>query len=218
MEKDKFLDTNLIFSYSNYHEQFKDDLPSIVAKCYKFISNKQGRFVVCYAVLEELQEIIIKRARIHKSILDKMQNSSIQFEDNLFLTKRDLPHIKKLYERFKGSKVEVAANYFKLERRLSELVIQKFLETMIDERVVPVEQIENALVNKIHDILTNHADCKIVASALQIQKSRDLFLFVTADGKDMTPNMYDFLKQHFETNYRKEGYLFPEMLNLMFTN
>ena len=66
------------------------------------------------------------------------------------------------------------------------------------------------MVNKIHDIISNHADCKILASALQLQKIREPFLFVTADGKDLAPNHYDFLKDHFKINYPKEGYLFPD--------
>jgi len=218
MEKDNFLDTNVIFSYSNYHEQFKDDLPPIVGKCYNFISNKRGRFIVCFAALEELQEIIIKRARIHKIVLDKIQDPNIDFENNSFLSKRDIPRVKKIYEKFKGYKIEVVVNYFKLERRLSELVIQKFLENMTDERVVPIEQIETVIINEINDIITNRADCKILASALQIQKSRDLFIFVTADGKDLSPDIYNSLKEHFEINHKKEGHIFPELLNLMFTD
>ena len=54
MIKDNFLDTNIIFSYSNYNQLSKE----IVKKCYLYITNKQGKFIVCGAVLEELQEII----------------------------------------------------------------------------------------------------------------------------------------------------------------
>jgi len=53
---------------------------------------------------------------------------------------------------------------------------------------------------------------------LQLQSKRDIFLFVTADGNDFDPNGYEYLKEHFEINYPKEKYKFPELLNLMFTD
>jgi hypothetical protein len=219
MEKNSFMDTNVIFSYSNYHEQFKDRISPIIKKCYMYIINKKNKFILCGAVIEELQEIIKKRARIHKSIMNKIQKpQEYSFEEDYLLSKRDIPFAKQLYERFKGGNLENISNYFKLERRLSEIAIQKFLETQVEERVVTLEQIENDLVNKIHDIIANHADCKILASALQFQKDKETFLFVTADGKDFAPNSYEYLKEHFEINFSKEGYKFPELLNLMFVN
>ncbi len=216
MEKDNFLDTNVLFSYSNYHEQFKDEIAPIVRKCYLYILDNKGKFILCGAVLEELQEVIIKRARIHKAIVDKIYNLDVSLEDNFLVPKRDIPFAKKLYEKFKVYTPEKAADFFKLERRLSEIVIQKFLEERAYEKAIPLEQIENELVNKIHNIISNHADCKIVASALQLQKKRDIFLFVTADGGDLAPNHYTFLEEYFEINYSKEGYKFPELVNLMF--
>ncbi len=216
MEKDSFFDTNVIFNYSNYHEQFKEESAPIVKKCYSYIQSKRGKFIVCGAVLEEIQEIIKKRARIHKAVVDKVNNPQISLENNTLVSKRDAPFAKQLYEKFKNSKIEEMANNFRFERRLSEIAIQKFLENNVDEKAIPIEQIENELVSKIHDIISNHADCKILASALQLQKDRELFLFVTADGKDLDPNGYDYLKEHFEINYPKEKHRFPELLNLMF--
>lgn len=217
MEKESFIDTNVIFSYSNYREQFKKDISPIVEKCYLYIVSKKGRFIICGAVLEEIQEIIKKRARIHKAVIDKIQNpDKFSFEESSLVSKKDIPFAKKLYERFKNYSLEEISNHFRLERTLSEIAIQKFLEINVDEKIIPVEQIETELVNKIRDIISNHADCKILASALQFQKNRELFLFVTADGKDLNPNQYSYLKEHFNINYSKENYRFPELMNLMF--
>lgn len=218
MEKDSFLDTNVIFSYSNYNEQSKEEFEEIIKKCYLYICSKKGRFIVCGAVLEELQETIKKRARIHKAVVSKIQNQEYSFENNLLVSKRDIPFVKKLYEQFKNNETEKVAIFFRLERRLSEIAIQKFLETDVDEKVIPLEQIQTELVNKIHDIISNHADCKILASALQSQQGREIFLFVTADEKDLAPNHYDFLKEHFEINYPKEKYQFPQLKNLYFVD
>lgn len=216
---DSFIDTNVIFSYSNYNEQFKEEATLIIQKCYLYIINKKGKFILCGAVLEEIQEIIKKRARIHKSVIDKLQNpEKYSFENNSLISVKDIPIAKKLYERFKDNKIEKVADYFRLERSLSEIVIQKFLDISVDEKVIPIEDIDNNLVGKINDIIPNHADSKIIASALQLQKERETFLFVTADGKDLDPNGYNFLKEQLEIDLPKEKYKFPELLNLMFTD
>lgn len=213
MEKDSFLDTNVIFSYSNYiPEQSKE----IIKRCYFYIFNKKGRFLVCGAVLEELFSIIIKRARIHKAVIKKIEDENFSFENSIL--KRDIPFAKQLYEKLKSQDHKKISAELARERDLSEIVIQRFLNTMIDERIIPIEQIDNELVNKIFVIIPNHADSKILASAIQFQKEKEILLFVTADGKDLDPNGYEFLKEQFEINYSKEKYKFPELLNLMFTN
>jgi len=207
---DSFFDTNVIFSYSNYHKELQDQVSLITKKCYLYIVNKKAKFIVCRAVLKELSEITKKRARLHKAVIDKMQNPD--YSPELSISKRDLPFAKKLYEQFKNSETKKIADYFRLERRLSEIAMQHFL-AIVDETAMPIEQIDNELVNKIHDIIENHADCMILASALQFQKGREAFLFVTADSKDFDVNSYAYLKKHFQTNY-KENYKFPELKNL----
>lgn len=213
MVKNNFLDTNVIFNYSNYIEKNSKD---IIKKCYLFIKNKQGMFILCGAVLEELSKIIIKRANIHKAVVKKIEIEEFSFEDLIF--KRDIPFAKKLYERLKDHDIKKTSIELAQERDLSEIAIQKFLKSQVDKRVIPLEQIDNELVNKIHEIISNYADCKILASALQLQKNIDIFLFVTADAKDLDPNGYDFLKEHFKINYYKKKYKFPELLNLMFND
>jgi hypothetical protein len=220
MEKDSFIDTNVIFSYSNYSEQFKEDTAPIVKRCYLYIINKNGKFIICGAVLEEIHDLIIKRARIHKLVINKIQKpEEYSFENNSLISARDVPIAKKLYERFKNENINKVADFFMLERNISELLIQRFLETSIDEKVIPIDQIDNNLVSKIYDIIPNHADSKILASALQLQQEKkEIFIFVTADKKDLDPNGYNFLKDQFAIDFPKEKYRFPELLNLMFVN
>ncbi len=213
MIKDNFLDTNVIFNYSNYINQS----PSrIIKKCYLFIKNKKGRFILCGAVLEELSNIIIKRANLHKAVIKKIKDEDFSFDS--LLSNKDIPFAKKLYEKLKNKRIDVVSAELARERDLSDISIQKFLKIQVDERVIPIEQIYTNLVNKLHDIIPNHADCKILASAIQLQNIRETFLFVTADGRDLSPNGYDYLKEHFEINYPKENYKFPELLNLMFSD
>ncbi len=211
MSKDNFLDTNVIFHYSNYVE---DKSKKILKKCYLFIENKNGKFLLCGVVLEELSSIIKKRVYIHKAVISKIKNRDFSLEKDL--SSRDAPFAKQLYEQFKDGDSEKISLEFANQRHLSEIKIEKFLKTMVDEKVISVDKIDNNLVNKIHEIISNHADCKILASALQHQKDREIFLFVTADGKDLDPNGYEYLKEQFEIDYPKEKWKFPEFHNLMF--
>lgn len=214
MVKDNFLDTNIIFHYSNY----TDYSSKIIKKCYLFITNKSGKFILCCAVLRELGEIIKKRARVHKAVIEKLKDNSYSFETSPLLYNRDIPFAKQLFEKFKSLTREKVESIFSEDRRISEIKIEKFLQTKVDEKVIPIEKIDNDLVSKIYNVIPNHADCKILASVLQYQKDKEIFLFVTADGKDLDPNGYSFLEEHFEINYSKEKWKFPELLNLMFSN
>jgi len=212
MGKDSFLDTNIIFSYSNYNEQSKE----VAKKCYFYIINKKSKFIVCGAVLDELERIRKKRARIHIEVTKKIENPEYSLEESFLISKRDIPFAKQLYEKFKSYNSKEISNFFKLDRKHSEVKVDKFLHTIVDEKVIPLEQININLVSKIHDIIPNHADCKILASAIQLQGVRAVFLFVTADGKDLDPNGYEYLKEQFEIDYPREKYKFPELHNLMF--
>ena len=191
MGKDNFLDTNVIFHYSNYN----DSSSNLLRKCYFFIINKLGNFILCEAVLKELNEIIKKRARVHKAVIEKIKNSKYSFEESSLLSKRDVPFVKQIYEKYKNKSEEEVERLLQIDRRYSELKIEKFLQINVDEKVVPLNQIKGDLVNKIHDIIPNHADSKILASAIQLQsqEGKKLFLFVTADGKDLNPNGYEYL-------------------------
>jgi hypothetical protein len=206
------LDTNIIFNYSNY----TDYSNKTIEKCYLFIKNKSGNFILCYAVLKELEEIIKKRARIHKAVIEKIRDNSYLFENSPLLSFRDIPKAKQLFEKFKSTPINKVEDRFDEDRKISEIKIDKFIQFCVDERAISIEEININLVNIIHNYIENHADCKILSSAIQLQKDRPIFLFVTADGTDFSPNGYDYIKEHFEINYSKENWIFPELVNLMF--
>lgn len=211
MAKDNFLDTNIIINYSNYNDEGSKD---IVKKCYSFVKNKNGHFIVCGAVIEKLSNHMIKRANIHKAVIKKIEDENFSFDSMIPL--KDVPFAIKLYGSLKDKGSKKASIELSKERDISDIMIQRFLKILVDEKVIPVGSIDNSLVNKIHDIIQNHADCKILASAIQLQKDREIFFFVTADAKDLDPNGYHYLKEHFEINYPKEKYKFPELRNLLF--
>ncbi len=207
---ESFLDTNIIFHYSNY-TKFSS---SIIEKCYVFITNKKTSFILCYAGLSELKKIIRDRSRLYKAVIEKVKNPNYSLEDSELISVRKTREAKKLYRKFKDQPVEKVRKILDNQRKKSELRIEKFIQFKIDEKVIPLEKIDNYLVNKIHDYINNHADCKILTSALQLQKERDLFLFVTADN-DFAHNEYDFLKEQFDINYAKGNWKFPKLRNLL---
>ncbi len=218
MEKDNFFDTNVIFNYCKFTKNTKLE---IIKKCYEYIKNKKGKFIICYFLEQELKNIVKKNKIIHKEIVEKVKDRNYKIgisTESSFLKPKDIAYATKTYELKKHISIEILANAFLEEETNLDIKIEVFFEKMVDEKVVPINQIDKNLVNKIYEIIPNHADCKILASALQLQEEMNIFLFVTADGQDLDPNGYEFLKEHFEINYAKDKYKFPELLNLMFTN
>lgn len=213
MKRDNFLDTNIIINYVNFDEKF---YKKITKKCHDYILQNNGKIILCFAVVNELYDIMKKRSKINKIVLQMIGKNDITLSESL--PKKEIPFAKKLYLQFKKDNLKKLGKLFLKEESIFETKIELFLKSNVDEKVIPIEQIDNELINKIHEIIPNHADCKILASAIQYQNTRTIFLFVTADGKDLDPNGYKYLKESFEINYLDEKYKFPELLNLMFTD
>jgi hypothetical protein len=119
-----------------------------------------------------------------------------------------------LYEFKKNISLNILSNAFLEDEIYLEMNIEHFLKTKVDEKVIPIDQIDINLVKKLNDYIDNYADCNMLASALQFQKDKEIFLFVSVDNKDFGSNRYDFLKEQFQINYSKEAYKFPELLML----
>ncbi len=208
MEKDSFLDTNIIINFTRYQKDKSDELTT---KCYLYISKKQGKFIVCYSVIRELSSVMSKLSVIHKEVLRKVSNKSSSLATSMNLSKRDVPFAEKLYVAYKDYDQRKLGEIFASERDTFEIEIERFLKNKVDFKVIPLEQIKVELVNLLRDIIENYADCQIVASALQHQaEQKELFLFVTADKKDLHPGNYDFIKDY----GLLKNYKFPELHNL----
>ncbi|MEI6731921.1 MAG: PIN domain-containing protein [archaeon] len=211
MSQASFLDTNVIINYANYQ---KDKSDEIVQKCYSYVISKPGKFIVCYAVIRELSNVITKRSIIHKEVLRKIENNTYSFADSKNLSKRDIPFAEKLYLSFSKMDKEKLKETLASERDIFEIEIERFLKNKVDLRVVPIDQIKFELTNLIREVIENYADCQILASALQYQTEQksEIFLFVTTDKKDLNPNSYDYLKDYGSL----KNYIFPELHNLLF--
>ena len=208
MEKDSFLDTNVIINFTRYQKDKSDELTT---KCYLYLSKKQGKFIVCYAVVRELSNVMSKLSVIHKEVLRKVSNESYSLATSTNLSKRDVPFTEKLYASYKSRDQRELQEIFASERDTFEIELERFLKNKVDFKVIPLEQIKVELVNLLRDIIENYADCQIVASALQHQaEQKELFLFVTADKKDLYPGNYEFIKDY----GLLKRYRFPELHNL----
>src|SRR6056297_1593354 len=101
--------------------------------------------------------------------------------------------------------IENVKNKFSKILSTMNLRIDFFKEVLLDEINIPESSIDRRLTSIIHSYIDNYTDSEILSSALQIQKNRNIFLFVTAD-KHFSFNEYDFLKEQFEINYKKENW------------
>ena len=209
MEKDSFLDTNIIVYYINYN---KESASEPISRSYFYIINKKGKFIICHAVIRELYNVMSKFATLHKEVLKKVEDNSYNLEESKNISKRDLPFAQKIYLSYKDYDIKELKRVFAAERDIFEIGIEQFLKNTADVKVVPLEQIEHELVNVLRDTINNYADCQILASALQYQKDKETFLFVTADGEHLDPNGYEYLKD--EPKLR--NYQFPQLKNLYF--
>ncbi len=209
---EQFLDSCVIIHYSNYLDE---NSKKIIKKCFDFVESKKDKFILCYFALQEIYNFKKRRIKVHKEVIRKLQNPQYDFGKELDF--RSISFAKQLYAAHKGKDIVKVSEYLKEQRRTSDYKIEQFLIKILDERAIPIQKIDSQLVNKINDIISNHADCKILASALQLQKERELFLFVTADD-DFNENGYNYLVEHFEINHSNDGWKFPDLKNLLSEN
>ncbi len=214
MEKKNFFDTSVVISYASYSPVAVN--AEIVEKCYNYIQDAKGIFILCYYVISEINNRVKKRRIIYDEVLRKMKYPAHligESEKGRDLSNNDIPYAKKLYESNKNNPIEDTSIKFNNEQLKFERRIYNFLKNLVKERLIPLNEMSDKLVNLLHEFITEYADCKVLACALQAQQSEELFFFVTADKKHLNPNMYEFLKE----DDRLKDYLFPEFINLMFT-
>ena len=209
MVLDDFLDTNIVVNYINCNEDSK----KIVKASYDYVKNIKGEILLCGFVVLELKNLLKKKAIIHNVVLKKMNDGDYDLSESL--SNRELSHAKKLYVVVKDRGIQEISEIFSKERMFFEIGIEKFLKFRLGEAVLSVNEIDQELVRKIHDLISNIDDCKVLASALQYRKAKKSnFNFVTADD-DFDKNGYDYLKEHFEINYSEDKYEFPKLVNLL---
>lgn len=212
-EKDNFFDACVIIGFGLYTENINN---LINKKCYKFIIEKNSNYLVCHAVIRELNNFIGARRIIIYEVINKIKDITYEIGKSEAsiknLSKNEINKAKQLYEKLKDKKVEQVSEMLISELTILEVRIDQFLKFKVDEKVILIDEILNDLVSMIHDLVDNYSDCRVLASAIQEQEKRAIFLFVTKDKEHFNPNAYEFIKE----DPRFEGYKFPELKNLYF--
>ena len=213
VEKDSFFDACVILGFGLYTEKINN---LINKKCYEFIMAKSSKYIICHAVIRELNNFIEARKIIIYEVIKKIKDFDYEIgtsETSIKnLSKNEINKAKQLYEKLKDRKVEQVSEMLISELTTLEIRIDQFLKFKVDEKVILIKDIRSGLASMFHDLVDNYSDCRILASAIQEQEKRAIFLFVTKDKEHFNPNAYEFIKE----DPRFEGYKFPELKNLYF--
>lgn len=209
---DSFFDTNVVINYASFS---KHVFYRINQLCHDYILSKKGRYILCHYVREEIDNRIKKRKIIHQEAIRKLKDRDYEIGSSSIgksLSERDIINAKKLYGVHSSKTANEVSAILLSERIEFEKKIEFFLKTLVDEVTLKKEEIDRSLVNLLYGIIEEYADCRVLASALQIQKDRAIFFLVTADKEHFNPNYYNFIK----TDPRMEKLKFPELRNLLF--
>ena len=195
-EKDNFFDACVILGFGLYTEKINN---LINQKCYKFVMAKNSKYIVCHAVIRELNNFIEARKIIIYEVINKIKDVAYEIgtsETSIKnLSKNEINKTKQLYEKFKDRKVEQVSEMLISELTTLEIRIDQFLKFKVDEKVILIKDIRGDLISILHDLIDNYSDCRILASAIQEQENRVIFLFVTKDKEHFNPNAYEFVKK-----------------------
>jgi len=200
---DSFFDTSVVIHYGSFSK-----------KCYDYVSNKSGKFLLGYYIEEEIKRRVKKRRVIFQEALNKIMDNAYQFDKSKFfndLNEKDKISSKKLYEKYKNVDFTKVKNIFAEDQTIFEMKIDIFLKFLVDERIIKIEEIKKELLSIIKENGYSHADCLVLTSALQAQEGREIFKFVAAD-KHFDLNGYNFLKEDLKLKER----VFPELKNFIF--
>ncbi|GEM_PF-5969696 len=212
MAKENFLDSCVIISYALYSKKISNQ---VNLKCYNFVKSKPSKYLICYFVIKELERFVEKRKIMHFEILCKIKNPSYAIGTSKIsqqLSRNEINKAKQLYEKLKNNSPGKITEKLILESRNLEINIERFLKSIADEKVVPIEEIDRQLVSVIRELLDNYDDCQVLASALLAQQKREPFFFVTIDKEHFNPSAYKFI----EEEPRLKNYKFPELKNLLY--
>lgn len=211
MQKDSFFDTSVVIHYASFSIEISHDLNK---RCYNCIQCKKGNFIICRYVEDEIYAVVSKRKIIHNEVITKLLDAKYVIGNSQLskeLSQNDIAYAKKLYENFKDKTPKEVFGILLSERVSFEMRIDQFLKSKVDEKLIPTKDISEELVNLIRETISDYADCKVLASALQAQLDKNLFFFVTADSH-FDKSGYEFMKE--DSRFKK--YKFPELKNMLF--
>lgn len=213
----QFLDTSVIIGYSGLLSVEKLEGGEKIFKiCADFVKNKEGKFVVCcFTIEKEIASLIVRQKVWLNEIKKKIDDTNYEIGSSTnakALYPEDINRAKKVYSYYSLNIDKTNKEGFKKNlsviRAGIEARISFFLERLIDERVIPRNQIKKPLVNILREFIGNYADCNVFASVLQYTTSKsEKIIFITLDKRDFDENGITFLKDE----PRLQSYKFPEL-------
>lgn len=182
---DWFLDMCIILFYSEGERTNSLKAKKVI----EFVKNKgQKRFVVCFYIIENDLPKYIERQRIVTRELQRKINNPNHaigsLGEGLKLYPRDKNLAEKLYHLMKtAQKPQKFITKLNEIRTKVENRINFFIQTIINEKVIPINEIDFELRSSLFTYIQNISDSNILASGIQQHNKKELFL-LTEDKKD----------------------------------
>lgn len=206
---DSFLDSTVIIKYFEY-DYIKEQLRK---KCFEYIKSSDGKILISFIVKEEVQRAIFKRKEIYECVLKKIKDSGyeLDYKETVYLNKQDALFVQELHLKLKDKDIDRLKQDFDYEIDFLKASLDLFLKNKVNEIAITKSELDNFVLSVIHDFLSDYADCRVLTSAIQMQKNKDIFFFVTAD-EHFHPNEYKFIKDE----PKLKDYRFPILKNLLY--
>jgi hypothetical protein len=197
-----FLDMSLIIYYC-----YRTGL-DIEKKVIKFIDEKgKNLFLVCYYILDENLPKWIKRMRIiFKEIKRKINNPEYELwssPESKLLFKKDKINGEKILKKYELTKNK--KEFLEIIEKgwiYAETRIKIFLRDLIDEKVIPINEIDFELKSVLFTFLNNISDAMTLASGIQEHNRKELIL-ITTDKEHWTKDNLEWALPEHSTIRRK---------------
>ena len=204
-----FLDMCFIVYYASETNNPLEDKVRILVK------NKKENYLVCLYILNKNLPDWIKRNKEvifeAKKIIESEERNPNLDQGNSILSKKQNAQLKKLLNQYSISNNKEDF-FINIKKRLIYLEgkINFFIEKYVDEKVIPIEQINQELRSSLLTYLDNNiSDANTIASGVQENKNKEVIL-VTADKQHWTKDNLEWaLPEH--SPLRKEYPNLPQI-------
>ena len=206
LQKTYFLDMGVIVGYLVFTDS-KPELDVFAAESTKFINkNKNMPIVTCCSIMVvDLPKFMGRWNVMSKEIRKKLRDSTYQISQSNLLP-RDVKRAEKIYSLAKKIGKE------KLNQKLVELEViieirrdSLLTNNIINEVVIPVDEIDSELQSHFQAVTGNYSDSRVIASAIQYTtKINKNTIVVTTDYTD-----FKDIKEQLESRDIFEPYLCP---------
>ncbi len=201
-----FLDMCILIFYASNTQDLKD------IKTREFVKNKSNKkFLLCYYISDkDMPNWLLRQKEIVQKIKEIYSSGDYLNPDKLSINgffQQDKNKIKKIMTQIKVSRdKEGFIKRYEKNTILIEKYINHFLNKLIDEKVIPIEEIDQKLRSAIFTYLEgNISDANILSSGVQEHKNKKLVL-LTGDKQHWTK---ENLQWAIENNSELKDYGIP---------